>query len=240
MPQRRTLTSVAAVLFLGLCAALPFHRPITDRMADQSAGPTLREKDQAGQPPLRAADAPESSEKLIRDDAAPAESPPTPSKHKDTTAWGAKSSAPPPAATLSGGAGGGLPQAPRGRRRIRPMVRYLEHVVEDGDSLRQLAVDYLGRADRYTEIYALNRDKPYLARDILPIGVTLKIPLRDAPLADVQPPLGGPPSTLPASRPTAGPRAAGPAPASPGPSAAAPNSPPAPQPPAIGGTRDFS
>jgi hypothetical protein len=51
----------------------------------------------------------------------------------------------------------------------------LEHKIADGDTLSNLAERYLGRADRYLEIYELNR--PVLASpDLLPIGVTLKIP----------------------------------------------------------------
>ncbi len=55
------------------------------------------------------------------------------------------------------------------------------HRVVDGDTLSKLAADYLGSAERYLEIFAANRD--VLKRpDLLPIGMTLKIPPR-APAA---------------------------------------------------------
>jgi hypothetical protein len=49
------------------------------------------------------------------------------------------------------------------------------HVVEDGDTLTQLAARYLGRADAYLEIYEANRDV-LDSPDLLPIGAVLKIP----------------------------------------------------------------
>ena len=72
------------------------------------------------------------------------------------------------------------------------------HKIVDGDTLSRLATEYLGRADRYLEIYELNRD--VLSNpDLLPIGATLKIP----PWQKVQP-LGAPPGGLapPANAPT--------------------------------------
>ncbi|HEY4312202.1 MAG TPA: LysM peptidoglycan-binding domain-containing protein [Pirellulales bacterium] len=49
------------------------------------------------------------------------------------------------------------------------------HKIADGDTLSGLAVRYLGSADRYREIYELNRE--VLANpDLLPIGTELKIP----------------------------------------------------------------
>lgn len=51
------------------------------------------------------------------------------------------------------------------------------HTVVDGDSLPTLATKYLGRPDRYMEIYAANRDQ--LSHPaILPIGMNLIIPLQ--------------------------------------------------------------
>jgi nucleoid-associated protein YgaU len=61
----------------------------------------------------------------------------------------------------------------------------LTHKITDGDTLSKLAERYLGRGERYLEIYDLNRD--VLANpDLLPIGVLLKIPPRGGP-----PPAGG-------------------------------------------------
>ncbi len=55
----------------------------------------------------------------------------------------------------------------------------VEHRISDGDTLTRLAQQYLGRGDRYLEIYDRNRD--VLSNpDLLPIGVVLRIPRRDA------------------------------------------------------------
>jgi nucleoid-associated protein YgaU len=54
-----------------------------------------------------------------------------------------------------------------------------EHRIADGDTLIKLAQKYLGRPDRYLEIYDRNRDV-LTNPDLLPIGVILKIPPRDA------------------------------------------------------------
>lgn len=59
-----------------------------------------------------------------------------------------------------------------------PLSAGLTHKIEDGDTLSKLAVSYLGHADRYLEIYELNRD--VLANpDLLPIGKLLRIPPRE-------------------------------------------------------------
>jgi len=56
------------------------------------------------------------------------------------------------------------------------------HKVADGDTLTGLAVKYLGSADRYREIYDLNREM--LANpDLLPIGSELKIPVVGSTIA---------------------------------------------------------
>ena len=57
--------------------------------------------------------------------------------------------------------------------RTQPPVR--THVIRDGDTLSYLAEKYLGRGDRYREIFEYNRDV-LTYPDILPIGARLKIP----------------------------------------------------------------
>jgi nucleoid-associated protein YgaU len=49
------------------------------------------------------------------------------------------------------------------------------HKVIDGDTLSGLALKYLGSADRYREIYELNRDI-LASPDLLPIGTEVRIP----------------------------------------------------------------
>jgi nucleoid-associated protein YgaU len=56
----------------------------------------------------------------------------------------------------------------------------LAHKIADGDTLSKLAQRYLGRGDRYLEIYELNRDV-LTSPDLLPIGVVLKIPPAQTP-----------------------------------------------------------
>jgi LysM repeat protein len=51
------------------------------------------------------------------------------------------------------------------------------HRIVDGDTLSKLASRYLGRADRFLEIFEFNRDV-LASPDLLPIGSTLKIPSR--------------------------------------------------------------
>ncbi len=53
------------------------------------------------------------------------------------------------------------------------------HKVVDGDTLPQLAQQYLGRADRYLEIFEYNRDV-LESPDVLPIGAELRMPSRFA------------------------------------------------------------
>jgi hypothetical protein len=69
------------------------------------------------------------------------------------------------------------------------------HRVVDGDTLTTLANHYLGRADRYLEIFELNRDV-LTNPDLLPIGAKLKIPPRQSQPA-APPPRGGSPRIEP-------------------------------------------
>jgi nucleoid-associated protein YgaU len=54
-----------------------------------------------------------------------------------------------------------------------------EHKIADGDTLSKLAERYLGRGERYLEIYELNRGI-LASPDLLPIGLVIKIPPREA------------------------------------------------------------
>lgn len=56
----------------------------------------------------------------------------------------------------------------------------LAHQIVDGDTLSKLAAQYLGSAERYREIYELNREV-LTNPDLLPIGKVLKIPPKLAP-----------------------------------------------------------
>lgn len=61
----------------------------------------------------------------------------------------------------------------------------LRHRVEDGDTLRKIALHYLGRADAYHQVYDLNRDV-LSTPDLLPIGAVLRIPARDSQLTRIE------------------------------------------------------
>jgi hypothetical protein len=83
--------------------------------------------------------------------------------------------------------------------RRRAGSRLPTHTVVDGDSLESLAAQYLGSDRRWPEIYRANREL-LSSPDVLPIGVTLSIPLTGEapedplgpgvhrPLAPVRPP----------------------------------------------------
>ncbi|MCA9167411.1 MAG: LysM peptidoglycan-binding domain-containing protein [Planctomycetales bacterium] len=63
------------------------------------------------------------------------------------------------------------------RPRVDESARSRVHRINDGDTLKRLAARYLGDESRYSEIFAANRD--ILVRpDLLPIGQSLKIPVR--------------------------------------------------------------
>ncbi|HTQ40082.1 MAG TPA: LysM peptidoglycan-binding domain-containing protein [Pirellulales bacterium] len=53
------------------------------------------------------------------------------------------------------------------------------HKIVDGDTLQNLAQRYLGRADRYLELYEYNRDV-LRSPEVLPIGAELRIPSKVA------------------------------------------------------------
>jgi len=85
--------------------------------------------------------------------------------------------------------------APTSGGQAKPPAR--THKIVDGDTLKALARRYLGSADRFAEIYEMNRDvlpNP----EVLPIGAELKIPPRqqdpsptltpDATLVPARPP----------------------------------------------------
>ncbi|HOK66708.1 MAG TPA: LysM peptidoglycan-binding domain-containing protein [Anaerohalosphaeraceae bacterium] len=59
----------------------------------------------------------------------------------------------------------------------RPSPRYIEYVVQPGDRLWTIALQYLGDGNRYREIVQLNRDQ-ISDPENLPAGIRLKIPAR--------------------------------------------------------------
>jgi len=82
-------------------------------------------------------------------------------------------------------AGRGLSSSPDARLSVKPRI----HKVRDGDTLSYIAEKYLGRSDRYLDVFEFNRDV-LSDPDVLPIGAELKIPpLQTArlPAANLEP-----------------------------------------------------
>jgi nucleoid-associated protein YgaU len=179
--------SVATVLGVGLCAALPYYRPRNSvpepRTAAAPSELTLRRSDSPLVLPARSDISPArelesvtpASAQLTSLTAAPlapapdlgklAPPPTLPVSFQPTTdsftpgQW--RPSREPPVDYLRRQAGA-----------ARPARRYR---LRDGDTLEKLAQRFLGSADRAEEIYELNRD--VLTRpDLLPLGVTIVIP----------------------------------------------------------------
>jgi nucleoid-associated protein YgaU len=100
-----------------------------------------------------------------------------PASVANTPSYAPAAGGPPPFASSFGGGGAS---------------ETLRHRVVDGDTLTALAERYLGSANRYLELYELNRDK-LASPDLLPIGAELKVPARGLiappPTADAPQPM---------------------------------------------------
>jgi nucleoid-associated protein YgaU len=59
----------------------------------------------------------------------------------------------------------------------RPSPRYIDYIVQPGDRLWNIALQYLGDGNRYPEIVQINKDQ-ISDPDNLPAGIRLKIPAR--------------------------------------------------------------
>lgn len=57
--------------------------------------------------------------------------------------------------------------------------KFRRHVLQDGDTLAQLADRYLGAGGRFLEIYEANRTV-LTSPDLLPVGATIRIPIDDS------------------------------------------------------------
>jgi nucleoid-associated protein YgaU len=185
--RRNKLIVVAAVLVVGTALALEFRKTGAD-----PATPTPPA-------PWHAPSAPESSAGQVAANQSP---PPSqnrtaldghvePSVDRSTIAAGPSAStapitpgAPQPtvASALASSTHSDLPMVD-----LNPPER--THKIVDGDTLPNLAQRYLGRADRYQELFERNRDV-LKNPEILPIGAELRIPSsNDAPPADTRAPL---------------------------------------------------
>jgi len=185
MPRQQTLTSVAAVIVFGLCGALPFYRadgPVPSSVPPGPARSDVASVRGAVEPRLRV----QPGESSV-----PAQPSPVVLLHQDSDRLEVRLADAPRTQTTRTGVKG-PPQRPhptdgiRGHIRwdgrpptVQPLEKFRQHVVRDGDSFENLAVDFLGTASRAAEIYELNREQPGCERpDFLPVGVELRIPQR--------------------------------------------------------------
>lgn len=166
MDRRKKLLLVAVVLAAGVALALQFRKSevvqsglssATSWLTKSNAEPAnsqLQSKTPQGNPAAPAATAFDG-----RIEAAPGAAPPDAGRQSDSS----------PSTTASAVAG--------------PLVNMnapeQTHTVVDGDTLQNLAQHYLGRADRYMELFQYNRDV-LRNPEVLPIGAELRIPTQVA------------------------------------------------------------
>ena len=60
------------------------------------------------------------------------------------------------------------------------------HRIVDGNTIEGLALAYLGTADRWREIYELNKDRLPHGPDVVPVGTELRLPPRRQPESSTQ------------------------------------------------------
>lgn len=194
MARHQTLTAVAAVVVFGVCAALPFYKSggpghtVLELEAGVVESVGLSSVPHSANPPLRV---PPDATSVPRDPspvalldhsrdvlgvAIPEDSPPRIAPHLPSQAANGARVSPPARRPLRGRVRRESAPPPT----VQPLPRFQRHIVVDGDNLENLAVTYLGTADRAHEISELNRDRrgcEHLDR-ILPLGIELYIPAR--------------------------------------------------------------
>jgi nucleoid-associated protein YgaU len=180
MPTRVKIAASAGIVLAGLLLAMLFRQSPRTGPTDLSADDSLVLRQRA-EPPKSGGAGTASSGKSVIVSPAPASQPPTvlkplggsappperpdltaPASPKGTSRWGISMGQVLPEA-------GGAPSA-------------LKHKIVDGDNLPALAERYLGSTDRAMEIFEANRDELSDPR-ILPIGLEIRIPPRDGPVA---------------------------------------------------------
>jgi nucleoid-associated protein YgaU len=201
--RRNKLIVVAAVLAVGTALALEFRKTAADPSAAASGAPSQ---------------APAPGDSAVSDVAASQPTAPTEQKtafdggiqpNVDRAAAPAGSSA--ALGPITAGApqptvaspSAGLPRSDLPMVDLNPPER--THKIVDGDTLPGLAQRYLGRGDRYQELFECNRDV-LKNPEILPIGAELRIPSSSSlPPADngaaSLAPLPSPPATAETSSP---------------------------------------
>ncbi len=216
MPVQRKLFVVAVVVVIGVAAALAFRKSPTP----ESETPAVATSNSAARvEPALPADKPAPVSHLTGridppEQARDVRSQPSAS-YNDRPGFGL-STMPPAGAGYSSlpAAGGAASNSISSSASAAPGEGFSElrrHKIADGDTLSGLAVRYLGSADRYREIYELNRET--LANpDLLPIGTELKIPavgskvstpgsINNRPMVPVAPRASAAPATSPGAAP---------------------------------------
>lgn len=212
MPAQRKLLIVAVVVVVGVTAAFLFRKPAAPAGADAATTPTnATGRLETAQPVDKPAPVSHLTGRIDPPDAANAE---RGTVAPATSDRGFGLSTMPPAGGYSALRPLNDEQTPgAGNTAATPDVapgagfnELRRHKIVDGDTLSGLAVRYLGSADRYREIFELNKDilgNP----DLLPIGTELKIPalgskvstpgsINNRPMVPV-PPRGSPAVALP-------------------------------------------
>jgi nucleoid-associated protein YgaU len=194
MARNKSKAAAIAILLVGVCASLPFRRPLEKespaiqpdsellwrQATSHSAvtGPELA-------PPAQAAIAenselaesteaasnppPASAQDIAAEVAAPPST--TPSVPTAISPYLAERRVPPAASN---------DVAERPPTPARPILEgWRRHRIRDGDTLAKIAQRYLGDPSRANEVYGVNRDVLH-DPDILPIGRWLRIPPQDS------------------------------------------------------------
>jgi nucleoid-associated protein YgaU len=163
--RRNKLIAVAAVLAVGTVLALEFRKtgagPIAPAPSRSAAGDSS-----AGEVAASQLTAPTEQKTALDGRIEPSADRPTASDGPSGALAPITAGAPQP--TVAGSLHGDMPMVD-----LDPSER--THKIVDGDTLPGLAQRYLGRADRYQELFDRNRDV-LKNPDILPIGAELRIP----------------------------------------------------------------
>lgn len=189
MQSKTKLLLAGGILLAGFAAAFFFRKPKSDAGLDPvAAAPAVASKPAARGAKTGAANVtPHLLGRIDAVDSASLDMTPPPAPTADQTAPDARERMPaaPPWAdghdeeAIEGGSNS-IDLNPPTRERLTASTkarRLRRHRVQDGDTLSELALKYLGSAERYHEIVDANR-QVLSSPDLLPVGVELTIPDR--------------------------------------------------------------
>jgi nucleoid-associated protein YgaU len=171
--RRNKLIVAAAVLVVGAALALEFRKTAADPSASAPAAPRQAPAagDSAGSDIATSQPAAPTEQKTAFDGGIQPGVDRTAAPTGSSAAFGPITAGGPQPTVASPSAG--LPRSDMPMVDLNPPER--THKIVDGDTLPGLAQRYLGRADRYQELFECNRDV-LKNPEILPIGAELRIP----------------------------------------------------------------